>query len=453
MRIQVSIACILSAGLLLAACEKAANPAGGPAGGSSASVQAASASAAAPAAANAINMAPSSVPIVDKKGCATPSWAPQRLPGYQIDDCSEQPFASSDVYLASGMKTLQGARGIVNYTLVDPSRNLSAEAARVFFMNAGIKAGAKLMTENGGYGAVLMHQTPQGEYWYIYDHGNGNSEITGGYTLTTFKIGPVLQEVQARPTVQPWDSPVTGCQDPPWLVKQFAYFKLDSCNKRDLDTMTLHLGDTDKVIAGHVYEVVYTLTDQAKDPTMLAVWQNYVNALQQIGAKLMSDPRRPEIAVLMRPTLQGEFWYVYQHGNGNSESTGTYSLITVQVGGPAPKACKVEVYGVNFDFDKSVIRPDSEPVLTQVAALFTADPAYSAEIGGHTDDIGAAAYNRTLSGARAGAVKSWLVAHGVAAPRMTTAGYGDTKPLVPNTTDDNRAKNRRVELKRVGCKG
>lgn len=49
-------------------------------------------------------------------------------------------------------------------------------------------------------------------------------------------------------------------------------------------------------------------------------------------------------------------------------------------------------------------------------------------------------------------MKAWLVAHGIAADRMTTHGYADTVPLVPNTNDENRAKNRRVELKKQNCK-
>jgi OOP family OmpA-OmpF porin len=57
-----------------------------------------------------------------------------------------------------------------------------------------------------------------------------------------------------------------------------------------------------------------------------------------------------------------------------------------------------------------------------------------------------------LSGAHADAVKAWLVAHGVDAARMSTHGYGDSVPLVPNTSDANRAKNRLVELKRQDCK-
>jgi outer membrane protein OmpA-like peptidoglycan-associated protein len=120
-------------------------------------------------------------------------------------------------------------------------------------------------------------------------------------------------------------------------------------------------------------------------------------------------------------------------------------------GGPPPKECTIEVYGVNFDFDKAVLRPESEPVLQAVLKLFIATPSFSAEVGGHTDNVGKPDYNLKLSEARAAAVKAWLVAHGVAATRVTSRGYGDTHPLVENDNDENRAKNRRVELRRQNC--
>jgi len=120
-------------------------------------------------------------------------------------------------------------------------------------------------------------------------------------------------------------------------------------------------------------------------------------------------------------------------------------------GGPPPKTCTIEVYGVNFDFDKATLRSDSEPELRAVLQLFTTTPSFGAEVGGHTDNIGKAEYNIKLSEARAAAVKAWLVAHGVAAGRVTSRGYGDTRPLVANDTDANRFKNRRVELRRTNC--
>jgi outer membrane protein OmpA-like peptidoglycan-associated protein len=117
------------------------------------------------------------------------------------------------------------------------------------------------------------------------------------------------------------------------------------------------------------------------------------------------------------------------------------------------KGCKAALYGVNFDFDKATLRADSEPALNQVLALMKDEPTLALEIGGHTDNVGKPDYNMKLSDARAASVVRWLVAHGIAKDRLTSHGYGDTQPLVKNDNDENRAKNRRVELKRKGCKG
>lgn len=116
------------------------------------------------------------------------------------------------------------------------------------------------------------------------------------------------------------------------------------------------------------------------------------------------------------------------------------------------KNCKAALYGVNFDFNKATLRPDSEPALNQVLALLKEEPKLKLEIGGHTDNVGTPAYNMKLSDERAAAVRQWLVAHGIPATRLSSHGYGDTEPVVPNTSDENRAKNRRVEVKRTDCK-
>ena len=389
----------------------------------------------------------------DAAGCADPAWAPKRLPGFAISACRVQAWVAQDVSLPQGRKSLEGRRSIVSYTLTDPGMNPTAAVARAHQVQQAESAGATLVSGPGdGYRAVLTAPGPNGDAWYIYQHGSGNDQSTGSYTLTTVVIAPFPQEVEARPLQVPLDTQATQCKDPPWLVRQFAYFKLTSCNNRDYDTVKLKLPGGGKTLAGHVLETRYTLTERERDPVALFVMKNYRNALQTAGATLASAPGDVYNAVWTQQTPLGEVWYAYTHTSGNENSTGSYSLVTLLAGGPPPRGCTIEVYGVNFDFDKATLRPESEPVLNAVLALFRDDAAYAAEVGGHTDNAGAAAYNMKLSGDRANAVKAWLLAHGVLATRLSAHGYGATRPLVPNTTDENRFKNRRVELRRANCK-
>lgn len=115
------------------------------------------------------------------------------------------------------------------------------------------------------------------------------------------------------------------------------------------------------------------------------------------------------------------------------------------------KTCKVAIYGVNFDFDKTTLRKDATPALEGILKLLTDYKDLKVELGGHTDNVGERAYNQKLSEARVGTVKDWLVKKGIAPGRLTTKGYADTVPLVPNDSPENQAKNRRVELKKVDC--
>jgi outer membrane protein OmpA-like peptidoglycan-associated protein len=101
---------------------------------------------------------------------------------------------------------------------------------------------------------------------------------------------------------------------------------------------------------------------------------------------------------------------------------------------------------VLFDFDSAAIRPDAERALADVAQVFAAYAGRPARIEGHTDSIASTEYNQKLSERRAAAVRDWLVAHGVAAGRLTTAGFGETRPVADNATAAGRQRNRRVEV-------
>jgi OmpA-OmpF porin, OOP family len=110
------------------------------------------------------------------------------------------------------------------------------------------------------------------------------------------------------------------------------------------------------------------------------------------------------------------------------------------------KSGHVAVYSIHFDTGKAVIQPDSESVLGEIAKLLQQNPDLKLRVEGHTGNQGSAAANQVLSEKRVQAVVGWLVAHDVQASRLAAKGLGATKPVSDNSTEDGRAKNRRVEL-------
>jgi outer membrane protein OmpA-like peptidoglycan-associated protein len=109
---------------------------------------------------------------------------------------------------------------------------------------------------------------------------------------------------------------------------------------------------------------------------------------------------------------------------------------------------RVRLPGINFDSDSDHIRDESKPTLDRVVAILKATPALAVTIAGHTDSTSTPEHNVTLSEKRADAVKSYLVAAGIAADRLDPHGYGQTQPIAPNTSALGRAQNRRVELEK-----
>jgi outer membrane protein OmpA-like peptidoglycan-associated protein len=110
---------------------------------------------------------------------------------------------------------------------------------------------------------------------------------------------------------------------------------------------------------------------------------------------------------------------------------------------------QAEVYGIYFDFASDKIKPESEPVLREIADALTHNPAWKLRVEGHTDNIGGDQYNLDLSQRRAEAVKLALATrYHIAADRLTPQGFGATRPKEPNDTLAGRARNRRVELVR-----
>ena len=99
-----------------------------------------------------------------------------------------------------------------------------------------------------------------------------------------------------------------------------------------------------------------------------------------------------------------------------------------------------------FDFDSADIRADAERALSDVAQVIESYKDRPVRVEGHTDSIASDDYNQSLSERRATSVVEWLSGHGIARPRLTAAGHGETKPVATNDTAAGRQLNRRVEV-------
>jgi outer membrane protein OmpA-like peptidoglycan-associated protein len=104
------------------------------------------------------------------------------------------------------------------------------------------------------------------------------------------------------------------------------------------------------------------------------------------------------------------------------------------------------LYGIYFEVDSAMLKPESTETLQQVLAVLKSKPSLNLVIEGHTDSQGSDKYNVELSQKRAQAVIDWLVKNGIDVNRLIAKGYGESKPVADNSRPDGRALNRRVEI-------
>lgn len=115
-------------------------------------------------------------------------------------------------------------------------------------------------------------------------------------------------------------------------------------------------------------------------------------------------------------------------------------------GCPEAAPQKLTLEGVNFENNKATLKPESFATLDQAAATLKEWGDVRVEVAGHTDSVGKDSYNLALSQRRAESVRQYLIGKGVAANRLFARGYGETRPVADNATEEGRLKNRRVEL-------
>jgi outer membrane protein OmpA-like peptidoglycan-associated protein len=259
-----------------------------------------------------------------------------------------------------------------------------------------------------------------------------------------------------------------GSKDFPGISRMPNYFidgYKDSTFEAFSFPVTANKRNTQQSIEGHYYQIEYRRKPSGDPVSGLQIKRNYQNAATAKGGKVLFDdgPQGQDTTfVLTKPG--SEIWVlVHVASIGPTE----YYLnivekqtmaqeVTIDAAAMASSIAdtgSVAIYGINFDTASSVIKPDSEPAIDEIAKLLTSNPALKVGIVGHTDMVGDAASNLKLSMARAQSVITALVSkHGIAATRLVAFGAGPWAPVASNKTEDGRAKNRRVELVEIATK-
>jgi len=131
------------------------------------------------------------------------------------------------------------------------------------------------------------------------------------------------------------------------------------------------------------------------------------------------------------------------HGDAIEVATASISLYE-----QLQKEGKIVTNDIHFDFNKTSIRESSMGIIQGIAEMMEEHPEIRLSIEGHTDDAGSSNYNMELSSVRAKAVRAKLIELSIDSQRLSAKGFGESKPLVSNTNEASRAKNRRVEFVR-----
>ncbi len=251
-----------------------------------------------------------------------------------------------------------------------------------------------------------------------------------------------------------------GCKDPAMFPTRIPNYRIASC-RSVTDTENFVWPGGQHQAMGLRTEVIYQVSSPAEGATPKYVASNYANAISSIGGTLLENPAKTTLGdrVTARVDVDGrEVWVrLFSEKPVVGGNWLNYKLVIVQsdAGAQVVSAQKmldelssagfITLY-INFDTAKWELKPDSRGTIAEIASLLRQNPALKLSVEGHTDNVGQAADNKTLSANRARAVMDALVGAGVAASRLKSAGFGQDRPIADNRSEAGREKNRRVEL-------
>ena len=245
-----------------------------------------------------------------------------------------------------------------------------------------------------------------------------------------------------------------GSKDHPLITRMPGYY-IDSYKLEEFAGFDpTVIGGKEVHWEGKKFSIAYARKEGAPVVSMLQIVRNYQNALKSTGAKILGgDERRMAAELRKGGAMTGIYLECFNEGRSYEvtivESQAMRQDVTADaaaMGKDIAASGKTVIYGIYFDTGSATIKPESDPALTEMTKLLQTNPDLIAFVVGHTDNVGALDLNLKLSASRADSVVKALVARGIAAARLKAAGVGPYSPVAPNTTDQGKSQNRRVEL-------
>ncbi len=242
-----------------------------------------------------------------------------------------------------------------------------------------------------------------------------------------------------------------GCSDHP-LLTRVKGFSITECSNQNFGEEEMYYAeDKSRMVEGKRSVISYTLDDGATPVSEVQVRRNYSNAITRLGGNLIQEEKFD--AYLKLEKSGNETWVRVQVFDGAAE----YKLYIIEVEAMRQDVTASEMLKalndkgfvalyINFDTDKAVVKPESQPVIDQIIALLKENSSLKVSIEGHTDNTGTAQRNKTLSEQRAQSVLNAVLKGSIEKERLSSKGWGQDKPMADNKTEEGKAKNRRVEI-------
>lgn len=221
--------------------------------------------------------------------------------------------------------------------------------------------------------------------------------------------------------------------------------------QKEFDSHQFTTTDGEVKVQGKKTVVEYESNDEDNPPSALQIMQNYANAAVSKGGTLLFTDDNGALTARMQNNGK-EVWLEVLSWNSGQYRVTIVEKETMRQDVKASDLLSalnanghVPLY-INFDTGKAVIKQEHRPVINEVVALLKQNPSLKLTVEGHTDNVGDPDSNKSLSEERAKAVRNALIQQGIRSDRLQAVGYGQEKAIADNSTEDGRAKNRRVEL-------